>query len=149
MLISIFVTLGMLLPLAFPCTPTECYIKQGDTAPYCPEGTSTSIKWVMHTCRLGQSGPITHQTPANAALYTALATAEAWTWGLMLYQAHRAALPHLAAAIVVSHGRLKEARAGVGFPRVLQSATLSPSPVVEDTITENQLSLACATCRRA
>ena len=53
MLISIFVTLGMLLPLAFPCTPTECYIKQGDTAPYCPEGTSTSIKWVMHTCSTG------------------------------------------------------------------------------------------------
>lgn len=48
MLISIFVTMGMLLPLAFPCTPTECYIKQGDTAPYCPEGTSSSIKWVVH-----------------------------------------------------------------------------------------------------
>ena len=57
-LISIFVTLGMLLPLAFPCTPTECYIKQGDTAPYCPEGTSTSIKWVMHTCiDWGNLGP--------------------------------------------------------------------------------------------
>ena len=44
LLISIFITLGMLLPLAFPCTPTDCYIKQGDTAPYCPEGTSSSIK---------------------------------------------------------------------------------------------------------
>lgn len=43
-LIGIFVTLSMLLPLAFPCTPTNCYIRQGETVPYCPEGTSSNVR---------------------------------------------------------------------------------------------------------
>ena len=46
LIIGIFVSLSMLLPLAFPCTPTNCYIKQGDSKPYCPEGTSSNIRWV-------------------------------------------------------------------------------------------------------
>ena len=45
LIIGIFVSLSMLLPLAFPCTPTNCYIKQGDSKPYCPEGTSSNIRW--------------------------------------------------------------------------------------------------------
>ena len=44
LIIGIFVSLSMLLPLAFPCTPTNCYIKQGDSKPYCPEGTSSNIR---------------------------------------------------------------------------------------------------------
>ena len=44
LIIAIFVSLSMLLPLAFPCTPTNCYIKQGDSKPYCPEGTSSNIR---------------------------------------------------------------------------------------------------------
>lgn len=44
LIIGVFVSLSMLLPLAFPCTPTNCYIKQGETVPYCPEGTSTNIR---------------------------------------------------------------------------------------------------------
>ena len=44
LIIVIFVSLSMLLPLAFPCTRTNCYIKQGDTKPYCPEGTSSNIR---------------------------------------------------------------------------------------------------------
>lgn len=46
-IIAIFVSLSMLLPLAFPCTPTNCYIEQGDSRPYCPEGTSSNIKSVF------------------------------------------------------------------------------------------------------
>lgn len=44
LIIAIFVSLSMLLPLAFPCTPSNCYIKQGDSKPYCPEGTSSNIR---------------------------------------------------------------------------------------------------------
>ncbi len=44
LIIVVFVSLSMLLPLAFPCTPTNCYIKQGDSKPYCPEGTSSNIR---------------------------------------------------------------------------------------------------------
>lgn len=46
LIIVIFVSLSMLLPLAFPCTPTNCYIKQGDSKPYCPEGTSSNIRYI-------------------------------------------------------------------------------------------------------
>lgn len=51
-LIGIFVTLSMLLPLAFPCTPTNCYIRQGETVPYCPEGTSFNIRLGLLCCAL-------------------------------------------------------------------------------------------------
>ena len=44
LLIVIFVTLGMMLPLFFPCTPTQCVIIQGETKPLCPDGTSSQIK---------------------------------------------------------------------------------------------------------
>lgn len=47
LIIVIFVSLSMLLPLAFPCTPTNCYIKQGDSKPYCPEGTSSNIRYIL------------------------------------------------------------------------------------------------------
>ena len=47
LIIVIFVSLSMLLPLAFPCTPTKCYIKQGDSKPYCPEGTSSNIRYIL------------------------------------------------------------------------------------------------------
>ncbi|KAK9804251.1 hypothetical protein WJX72_003440 [[Myrmecia] bisecta] len=47
LLMAIFVTLGMLLPLAFPCTPTLCTIKQGETMPDCPEGASSHIKRIV------------------------------------------------------------------------------------------------------
>ena len=46
LIIAIFVSLSMLLPLAFPCTPTNCYIEQGGSQPHCPEGTSSNIKSV-------------------------------------------------------------------------------------------------------
>jgi hypothetical protein len=44
LLMALFVTLGMLLPLAFPCTPTQCYIVQGATAPVCPPGVSPNVQ---------------------------------------------------------------------------------------------------------
>lgn len=50
LIIAIFVSLSMLLPLAFPCTPTNCYIKQGDSKPYCPEGTSSNIRSAQTPC---------------------------------------------------------------------------------------------------
>ncbi|KAI7836469.1 hypothetical protein COHA_009686 [Chlorella ohadii] len=46
-LIVIFVTLGMILPLFFPCTPTQCVIIQGETKPLCPEGTPQDIKRIV------------------------------------------------------------------------------------------------------
>ena len=33
LIITIFVTLGMLLPLAFPCTPTSCVMREGEARP--------------------------------------------------------------------------------------------------------------------
>lgn len=42
---ALFVTLGMLLPLAFPCTPTHCTIKPGDTTPTCPPGESQHMQY--------------------------------------------------------------------------------------------------------
>ncbi|KAL3159050.1 hypothetical protein ABBQ32_011048 [Trebouxia sp. C0010 RCD-2024] len=62
LIIAIFVSLSMLLPLAFPCTPTNCYIKQGDTKPYCPEGTSSNIRRIveeelpLYTCTDSYTG---------------------------------------------------------------------------------------------
>lgn len=47
LLIIIFVTLGMMLPLFFPCTPTECVIIQGETTPLCPDGTPDQIKRIV------------------------------------------------------------------------------------------------------
>jgi hypothetical protein len=44
LLMGLFVTLGMLLPLAFPCTPSQCVIEQGATAPICPPGASSHIQ---------------------------------------------------------------------------------------------------------
>ena len=44
LLMAAFVTLGMLLPLAFPCTPTQCYIEQGQTQPVCPPGVSPNVQ---------------------------------------------------------------------------------------------------------
>ena len=46
LLMALFVTLGMLLPLAFPCTPTQCYIEQGQTQPVCPPGISPNVQCV-------------------------------------------------------------------------------------------------------
>jgi hypothetical protein len=43
-LIVLFVTLGMLLPLFFPCTPTQCVVIQGQTKPLCPEGTPERVQ---------------------------------------------------------------------------------------------------------
>ncbi|KAL4443355.1 hypothetical protein ABPG75_011092 [Micractinium tetrahymenae] len=47
LLIVIFVTLGMMLPLFFPCTPTQCVIIQGETTPLCPDGTPDQIKRIV------------------------------------------------------------------------------------------------------
>ena len=51
LLMAAFVTLGMLLPLAFPCTPTQCYIEQGQTQPVCPPGVSPNVQCApQRTC---------------------------------------------------------------------------------------------------
>lgn len=48
LLIIIFVTLGMILPLFFPCTPTQCVIIQGETKPLCPDlGPSEVIERIV------------------------------------------------------------------------------------------------------
>lgn len=44
LIISVFVTLGMLLPLAFPCTPTSCVMREGEGQPFCPPGVTTHVK---------------------------------------------------------------------------------------------------------
>ena len=41
---AVFVTLGMVLPLFFPCTPTQCVVLQGTMKPICPEGTPARIQ---------------------------------------------------------------------------------------------------------
>ena len=43
-LMGLFVTAGMLLPLAFPCTPSQCVIEQGETTPVCAPGTSGHVQ---------------------------------------------------------------------------------------------------------
>jgi H+/Cl- antiporter ClcA len=46
-LIVLFVTLGTLLPLFFPCTPTQCVVIQGESTPVCPEGTPPRIQRIV------------------------------------------------------------------------------------------------------
>ncbi|KAL4529321.1 hypothetical protein Ndes2526A_g04115 [Nannochloris sp. 'desiccata'] len=46
-LIILFVTLGTLLPLFFPCTPTQCVVIQGESTPVCPEGTPPRIQRIV------------------------------------------------------------------------------------------------------
>lgn len=43
-IIAVFVTLGMLLPLAFPCTPTSCVMREGESEPFCPQGVTSHVK---------------------------------------------------------------------------------------------------------
>ena len=45
-LAGLFITLSMLLPLAFPCTPTHCIIVQGEDLPRCPAGESDHMRYV-------------------------------------------------------------------------------------------------------
>ncbi|KAK9840815.1 hypothetical protein WJX81_006821 [Elliptochloris bilobata] len=69
LLMGAFVTLGMLLPLAFPCTPTQCYIEQGQTQPVCPPGVSPNVQRIveqsleLYTCSAGGADS---ETPAEA-----------------------------------------------------------------------------------
>ncbi|KAK9853352.1 hypothetical protein WJX84_009701 [Apatococcus fuscideae] len=56
-LIGLFVTFGMLLPLAFPCRPTQCYMRPGEDVPICPEGTPDHLQRIveesieLYTCK--------------------------------------------------------------------------------------------------
>lgn len=43
-IIAVFVTMGMLLPLAFPCTPTSCVMREGESEPSCPPGVTSHVK---------------------------------------------------------------------------------------------------------
>lgn len=58
--IVVFVTLGMVLPLFFKCTPTQCVIVQGETTPMCPEGAPRDLTRVveesmeLYTCSTSQ-----------------------------------------------------------------------------------------------
>lgn len=68
-LIIVFVTLGMLLPLFFPCTPTQCVVLQGETTPICPDGQPEYVHRVveetleMYTCSRSSH---TSQIPASS-----------------------------------------------------------------------------------
>ncbi|KAK2076390.1 hypothetical protein QBZ16_000915 [Prototheca wickerhamii] len=46
-LIILVVTLGMMLPLFFPCTPTQCVVLQGETTPICPDGQPEYVHRVV------------------------------------------------------------------------------------------------------
>uniref|UniRef100_A0A1D2A2N7 Chloride channel protein n=1 Tax=Auxenochlorella protothecoides TaxID=3075 RepID=A0A1D2A2N7_AUXPR len=46
-LIMLFVTMGMILPLFFPCTPTQCVVLQGETTPICPDGQPEYVHRVV------------------------------------------------------------------------------------------------------
>jgi len=46
-LIVLFVTIGTVMPLFFPCTPTQCIIIQGESTPVCPEGTPPRIQRIV------------------------------------------------------------------------------------------------------
>ncbi|KDD74684.1 voltage gated chloride channel protein [Helicosporidium sp. ATCC 50920] len=46
-LIVLYVTLSMALPLLFPCTPTDCVVIQGNPQPYCPEGQPEYVRRVV------------------------------------------------------------------------------------------------------
>lgn len=81
LIIAIFVSLSMLLPLAFPCTPSNCYIKQGDSKPYCPEGTSSNIRRIveeelpLYTCTKGYDSELPDSSGGNQTRsYNELAT---------------------------------------------------------------------------
>ena len=49
-LMGLFVTFSMLLPLAFPCRPTQCYMRPGDDVPICPEGTPDHLQYAPSLC---------------------------------------------------------------------------------------------------
>ena len=51
-IIAVFVTLGMLLPLAFPCTPTSCVMREGESEPFCPPGVTSHVKYVIRQTQL-------------------------------------------------------------------------------------------------
>ena len=58
-LIALFVTLGTVLPLFFPCTPTQCVIIQGESTPVCPEGTPPRIQRIVEdTIELYTCSPV-------------------------------------------------------------------------------------------
>lgn len=46
-LIIVFITIGTILPLFFPCVPTQCVIIQGESTPVCPEGTPPRIQRIV------------------------------------------------------------------------------------------------------
>lgn len=46
-LIAVFTTVGTILPLFFPCLPTQCVIIQGESKPVCPEGTPPRIQRIV------------------------------------------------------------------------------------------------------
>lgn len=46
-LIVVFTTIGTILPLFFPCLPTQCVIIQGESKPVCPEGTPPRIQRIV------------------------------------------------------------------------------------------------------
>ena len=46
-LIVVFTTVGTILPLFFPCLPTQCVIIQGESKPVCPEGTPPRIQRIV------------------------------------------------------------------------------------------------------
>ncbi|CAL8466168.1 g5704 [Coccomyxa elongata] len=46
-LMGLFVTAGMLLPLAFPCRASQCVIEQGATKPICPPGTAQHVQRIV------------------------------------------------------------------------------------------------------
>lgn len=56
-IIAIFVTLSMWLPLFFPCTPTQCFAPEEEATIVCPEGVPRDYRRVveqsleLYTCR--------------------------------------------------------------------------------------------------
>ena len=57
-LIVVFTTLGTILPLFFPCLPTQCVIIQGESKPVCPEGTPPRIqRWVLTSTDVRSHAP--------------------------------------------------------------------------------------------
>jgi len=69
-LIVLFVTLGMIMPLFFPCTPTQCVIIQGETTPVCPQGISPDPRIqriVEESLELYTCSPTAHTSEIPAA----------------------------------------------------------------------------------
>lgn len=58
-LIVLFATINTVLPLFFPCSPTQCVVIQGESTPVCPEGTPPRIQRIvedsieLYTCSPG------------------------------------------------------------------------------------------------